>query len=245
VVVSLDPAGKLDPAFAGDGAADLESASLTGVALDAQGRILATGSLSATPSVRALLARFLPNGSLDQTFGTAGRASAGFGRIPTVGRAVAIAPDGRIVITTNRITGFRSDHLVMGLMRFVVTDGPRDPDGDGVLGKRDRCPDLGGKARNHGCPLIKRQLELEVRGLAVKGTLDAPRQCSGIDRAAIFEVQPGRDDLLARAAVGRRGGFHLGLGAQFEGRVYAKLRAHINPIAGLCGAARSNKVSVG
>jgi uncharacterized delta-60 repeat protein len=244
VVVSLTPAGALDASFATDGAADLESASLTGVAFDAAGRILAAGSGSTPSSVRMLLARLLPDGSLDQTFGTAGRVSAGFGRATTVGRSLAILPDGRILVATNRITGFRSDFLVLGLMRFVVADGPRDPDADGVLGRRDRCPDLGGKARDHGCPVVEREIELTAHGHGVSGEVDTIRQCIGIDRVSIFGAMAGRDRRLGHVNMNKGGGFHARFGPRFEGHIYTRLNARVNPAVGLCSAARSNTVDV-
>jgi uncharacterized delta-60 repeat protein len=243
VVVALDPSGQPDLSFGSGGAVELQDeATAMGVGIDGSGHVLVTGSGSG----KMRLARLLADGTLDPTFGTNGVASARFDRAGVEGVAVALAPDGRIVTATERITGFRSDHIVMGLMRFVVTDGPRDPDADGVIGKRDRCADLGGTARHHGCPLIARSLRLLVRGQGVKGAVHTHnRFCRSLDRASVYSPKPGRDDLLQRVTINRHGRFHARLGQRFRGRVYARLKAHVNPTAGLCGHARSETVKVG
>lgn len=243
VIASLSPAGQLDPAFATDGATEPPANEIPhAVGFDSQGRILAAGSGSNGLS----LIRYLPNGSLDTSFGANGVASGRFGRLTSVGRALALMPDGRIVVAAERITGFRSDHVVLGVMRFLVADGPSDPDADGVLGKRDRCPALGGTARNRGCPIVAREIELKVRPNGIKGTVRSDdRQCNGIDKVAVFGVQPGQDDLLGRFKVKHSGLFRVPLGPGFDGRVYARLGGKISPAVGLCGAARSNQVSAG
>ncbi len=249
VIAALTPAGQPDPGFAGDGAVEIESAGseLGAVGLDSQGRILVTGSaITALRKTGLLLGRYLPDGSPDATFGVDGTASAIFGRATTTGRALATTTDGRIVVAAERITGFRSTHYVLGLMRFLISDGPRDPDADGVLGKRDRCPQLGGTARNRGCPLIEREVELEVHQHGVKGTVvTRSSACDGVGRAAIFGVQPGRDDLVGRVKINKNGRFRARLGPRFRGRVYASLGTNLTQVAGLCGPASSNKVSVG
>ncbi len=77
------PNGPLDPSFSGDGTQTTDSAGFdaaTGVALQADGKIIAVGSASGGPTGGDFaLARYNPNGSLDPTF----RATGGAG--PTSG----------------------------------------------------------------------------------------------------------------------------------------------------------------
>jgi hypothetical protein len=244
VVAALTLNGQLDQRFASDGATEFPSGvpgSLYAVGIDSEGRVLATG----TGSRRLWLARYLPNGMPDPGFGTNGVASARFDRATAQGRSLAFTPDGRIVVAAERVTGFRSDFLVLGLMRFLVANGPRDPDGDGVLGGRDRCPDLGGTARHRGCPVLTRRVELTGFAHAARGVVDAARPCTGIDRAAIYQVRPGRDDFLGRATINALGHFRARFEPSFRGRVYARLHKHLNPSVGICGSARSNTDVVG
>jgi uncharacterized delta-60 repeat protein len=244
VVAALTPNGRLDPSFASDGATELpngEDGSLDAVGIDSQGRILTAGS----GSRRVRLARFLSNGRPDPAFGTNGVASGGFGGAVTQAESLAFTSDGRIVVAAERVTGFRSDFLLLGLMRFLVSEGPRDPDADSVVGRRDRCPELAGTARNHGCPLLPRDVELTGFQHSARGVVQAARRCTAIDRASIFVASPGRDDRFGRVTINARGHFHARFEPGFRGHVYARLYRHLNPEAGICGPARSNTDFVG
>jgi uncharacterized delta-60 repeat protein len=72
------------------------------VALQSDGRIVAAGGSNpdATPPYRAMaLARYLPNGTLDRTFGSEGIVSTPIAAGFTGGSDLALQPDGRIVVT--------------------------------------------------------------------------------------------------------------------------------------------------
>jgi len=73
------------------------------LAVDSSGRILAT--VENTQSGRLVLARFLSNGQLDTSFGTAGIASVKpvDGTNEAIGRDIAVRPDGRILIATQMV----------------------------------------------------------------------------------------------------------------------------------------------
>lgn len=251
VIAALTPNGQPDPGFGGDGGVEIDDdvfGGLNSVGIDDAGRVLATGSGTSglrTPSL--LLARYLPDGSADSTFGFDGRASAVINtRAITEGTALAIAGDGRIVVAAHRVTGFRSEHLVLGVMRFVVTDGPRDPDGDRVLERGDRCPLLGGPGRYHGCPMIPREVKFSVKKRTVSGTVSATdRACRGDGKALITQLRPGQDRVLSRRPISNPGKFKAHLGPNFEGRVYVRITVATDPLAGRCGPASSGTVSVG
>jgi uncharacterized delta-60 repeat protein len=90
---SVAATGDLDPTFGGDGvsvAKFRDGGSGLAVALDPEGRLVVAGRGGS----RFALARFLPNGELDPTFG-------GDGKVKIAGRTslidIAILPDGRIV----------------------------------------------------------------------------------------------------------------------------------------------------
>ncbi len=70
-----------------------------GMALQSDGKIVVAGEVRSPTNAESdlALARFLPNGRLDTSFGDQGRVWFGFGQYD-VARAVAIQPDGKIVV---------------------------------------------------------------------------------------------------------------------------------------------------
>jgi uncharacterized delta-60 repeat protein len=94
--------GSPDPTFDGDGTATIGFAAVltTGAALQPDGKIVVAGSSSGDFAV----ARLNRDGSPDAGFGTAGRATVDFGG-PTFANAVALQPNGRIVIAGQRTAG--------------------------------------------------------------------------------------------------------------------------------------------
>jgi uncharacterized delta-60 repeat protein len=245
-LAALTPGGQPDLGFASGGIAQTDfdnrvAFGFFGLALDPQGRIIATGG--GPDGLK--LARYLPDGTLDPTFGTKGVARTAFGRAYTSGEDIAIQPDGRIVVSALRITGFRSTNVVLGLTRFLVNDGPHDADADGVLDDKDRCPAVGGKG-HHGCPLVHREVTLKGTADAVRGRVSADaRSCRHAGKAVLFAAEKGRDDRLARTGLGGDGRFKASLPGDFEGKVYAKVTAGTVPDTGYCGPAKSKAVSAG
>ena len=105
-VTRLHPNGSSDITFDGDGTATIDFGSLADLAGDAvlqpDGKIVVAGSTQADEDVA--IARLNANGSPDTTFGVAGKATVDFG-VATFGFAVALQPNGRIVVAGQRTAG--------------------------------------------------------------------------------------------------------------------------------------------
>jgi uncharacterized delta-60 repeat protein len=96
--------GDLDVSFGGDGTVltDFGSGSfayVTAVAIQADGKIVVAGESNASGSRDFALARYLPNGTLDTTFGGDGTVLTGFGSSCCEGAgALVLQPDSKIVV---------------------------------------------------------------------------------------------------------------------------------------------------
>lgn len=105
-VTRLNPNGSLDATFDGDGTATIDfgvTADLAGGAvLQPDGKIVVAGSTQAGGDVA--VGRLNANGSPDTTFGSGGKATVDFGAA-TFGFAVALVPNGRIVVAGQRTAG--------------------------------------------------------------------------------------------------------------------------------------------
>lgn len=95
------PNGSLDPAFDTDGKVTTSFgagfAGVWGAALQPNGKIVVAGYVL-TANQEVALARYLPNGSLDPGFGTAGLVTTAISPRDDVANAVALQPDGKIVV---------------------------------------------------------------------------------------------------------------------------------------------------
>jgi uncharacterized delta-60 repeat protein len=105
-VTRLNPNGSPDTTFDGDGTATFDFGPMADFANDAvlqpDGKIVVAGYTQADGDVA--IARLNPDGSLDATFGAAGKATVDFG-VATFGNAVARQPNGRIVVAGQRTGG--------------------------------------------------------------------------------------------------------------------------------------------
>ncbi len=112
---------QLDPSFGDRGYVFLptSAAQLTALALQSDGRIIGLGNVSGGEGI--LLFRCTRNGALDPTFGDGGVATS-FASSQALGYAIAIQPDGRIVVAGS---------LRAGTSSFLVarynSDGSLDP----------------------------------------------------------------------------------------------------------------------
>src|SRR5204862_7604868 len=97
-----NPNGSLDPSFSGDGKQRTDLGGIdqtTGVALQADGKIVAVGAKAdnTTGIGDFALARYNPNGSLDPSFSSDGKETTDFGSSGDRAHGVVIQADGKIV----------------------------------------------------------------------------------------------------------------------------------------------------
>ena len=154
-VARLNANGSLDTTFDGDGIAQVnfgypilnESHTtdiLRDIALQPDGKIVAVGAVITNQVIGGRvpthtgIARFNPNGSLDTTFGTGGLKTTGedfpFFDVYNEGKAVALAPDGKIVVAGNYSSRAGQDDVMV--LRFLgegtaTARAKFDFDGDG------------------------------------------------------------------------------------------------------------------
>jgi uncharacterized delta-60 repeat protein len=131
--------GSLDPTFGLGGLVTTDFASwedgITGIALTPSGSIVAAGQASDFPgtadqSSDVGLARYLPDGSLDTSFGSGGIITTDFGSFFDQAHGVALQPDGKIVVASHR---YRDGDRTAAVARYEV-DGDLDPSfGDGGI----------------------------------------------------------------------------------------------------------------
>jgi uncharacterized delta-60 repeat protein len=109
------PAGDLDPTFSGDGLATTftTGALATGVAIDAEGRIVVAG-YTIDGAVDVAVARYLPDGTLDVSFSGDGRARIDLGGSEFAFDVVVDTED-RPVLAGKTSDGLHDDVLVMRL----------------------------------------------------------------------------------------------------------------------------------
>jgi uncharacterized delta-60 repeat protein len=115
--------GSLDSSFGSGGRAKATFASgaasgATAVALQPDGKIVAAGITAIPGSVKVALARYKADGSLDKSFNGVGTVTTAVGSGYSIGRALAIQPDGRIVVAVDTPSA-------MAVVRYLV-DGSLD-----------------------------------------------------------------------------------------------------------------------
>jgi uncharacterized delta-60 repeat protein len=122
-VVRYKKDGSLDPTFGSGGIAKTAVGSLDGaraVVLQRDGKIVAVGDIFS----RFGLVRYNANGSLDRSFGSGGRAKAGFGSgSSTAPTAAALQRDGRIVVAGWVVKLSRHSKWEFALARFRPNGG--------------------------------------------------------------------------------------------------------------------------
>jgi uncharacterized delta-60 repeat protein len=125
MLVRLNIDGSLDPTFGSGGVVESDfgynDERAFALALDAQNRIIAAGSGGAISAVKALIARYLPNGSIDPSFGNHGNMQFGFGTRLDLFHGIAVQPDGSIAAGAQALYGSTILHLLPGV---TVTNVP-------------------------------------------------------------------------------------------------------------------------
>ena len=122
--------GSLDQTFGSGGkviaALDAGGDQLVAIALQPDGKIVAAGSLIQNNGQTAfLVARFNPDGSLDQTFGSGGSTATTFNDPSTAANDLALQPDGKIILVGVSGAGFYSELNDFALARYNA-DGSLD-----------------------------------------------------------------------------------------------------------------------
>jgi uncharacterized delta-60 repeat protein len=118
--------GALDPSFGTGGTVTTsfgEFADGHAVALQPDGKIVVAGVSSDSLSFSFAAARYGRDGSLDPSFGSGGKVVTGFGGTHEEANAVAIQPDGKIVLAGGTNSGIEPE---FGLIR-LRSDGSLDP----------------------------------------------------------------------------------------------------------------------
>jgi uncharacterized delta-60 repeat protein len=137
--------GTLDSTFDGDGKVTTSFGSTDtgdGIALQSDGKIVASGSANISGNIDFALARYNTNGSLDTTFSGDGKVTSDFGGTDHAS-AVGIQPDGRILAGGYVVTA-EGD---FALARYTVNGSP-----DTIFGGGDGevTTDFGGYDIAHG-----------------------------------------------------------------------------------------------
>lgn len=191
-LVRYDRQGTLDSTFSDDGLAVVESERPTGVeamSVDTSGRLLVAGTYARTPrDYDQFVARFLPDGSVDESFGTAGLRAVDLGQKDEVALDVGLDAHDRVLVAgrTDRDLGLARlledgtfDPAFSGDGRRVVTVGPQ-----GVL---DALVTTEGAARESGFAAVTRSKHDDCRqafGVLRRNALGrAAKKFSGDGRA--------------------------------------------------------------
>jgi uncharacterized delta-60 repeat protein len=141
-----NPNGSLDTSFSGDGKQRTSFGQgydeATGVALQADGKIVVVGIADTANGTNIALARYNPNGSLDPSFSGDGKQRTSFGRY-TEAHGVALQADGKIVVVGRTCVTAPSGSC--SAFNFAVArynpNGSLDP---GFAGDGKQTTDFGG-----------------------------------------------------------------------------------------------------
>jgi uncharacterized delta-60 repeat protein len=135
----VNPDGSLDTSFGDGGLVTTASyghgSFIFDLLLQPDGKILAAGAMNNIQTYDFGLARYTPEGSLDASFDGDGLLSLDFFGFNDFGQALALQPDGRILLAGYAdITDYMTARSVFAMAR-ILTDGSLDSsfDGDGWL----------------------------------------------------------------------------------------------------------------
>jgi|GEM_PF-1395397 len=127
----LLPDGSLDPSFGDLGQLILQvpvpydTLRPSEVIVDPEGRTLVSATLKSGSRFRSVIFRLLPQGEPDPSFGSAGMAEADSGTGSVACDAMALAPDGKLVLTGSDRFGVLGERNTVAVTRFLP-DGRLD-----------------------------------------------------------------------------------------------------------------------
>jgi uncharacterized delta-60 repeat protein len=118
--------GNNDLDFSGDGrlttAIGADSDRANALAIQSDGKIVAAGNCDGASTVDFCMARYNANGSLDTNFSTDGKLISPIGIADDYGRAVALQPDGKIVVAGFCVVDGTSDFCIARYAQHGVID---------------------------------------------------------------------------------------------------------------------------
>ncbi|MHB8810671.1 MAG: delta-60 repeat domain-containing protein [Desulfobulbaceae bacterium] len=124
-LVRYTPDGLPDHSFGLGGIVVTEYSSLddelTALAVDSEGRLVVAGYTTGTSGRAVVVARYLPSGNLDLTFGDEGVNLVGVGQ-DALARSIAVDDEGRVLVAGSYLFGNRSEVMVLRL----TPDGEMD-----------------------------------------------------------------------------------------------------------------------
>ena len=215
-----NPDGSLDPGFGAGGkvttaiGSDDEALAL---ALQPDGKLVAAGYANVGGSQYAFaLARYNPDGSLDAGFGSGGKVTTAIG-LSDAARAIAVQPDGKLVVAGNSWNGSHND---FALVRYNA-DGSLDP----TFGSGGKVTTAIGPGAD-----IAHALALQPDGKLV--TAGYSRNGSNDDLALVRYNQDGSLDLtfgvagMVTTAIGSGSDDAYALALQPDGKLVAAGRSH-------------------
>ena len=181
-VARLQPGGHLDENF-GDGGAVVvgpAGAHLEAMALQPEGELVLAGSVPAGPRRAVLVMRLLADGSPDPAFGRGGVVDSTAVKLAGRARAVALRPDGRILLAVSAEAGRASRATFIAAM--LTPGGVFDPafGGDGIA----RIATTSRRLRGGGAAAL---VLGRGGGLILAGTA---RGAGGRDDATVVRVRP-------------------------------------------------------
>ena len=211
--------GSLDPSFGVDGWVVTElggmvSTYASAVAVQPDGRIVVAGSAFN----RFMVVRYLPDGTLDPSFGDDGIVTTAFEQGPSHALAVALQSDGRLVVAgyAGRDTDLYSGLMVHMAVATYLPDGQLDPSFGGGDGKKvvpsegeafDAHVNPDGTILLGGCsPCGFDGYASELVGMTQRGTLDASFGTDGRIRfpgSFTTDFYLSDDELIAVFPIGR------------------------------------------
>ena len=133
-VARLNPNGSFDTTFSGDGRTTFSWGAIsraTAVLVLPNGKLLVSG-FSGPEGGNIQVARLMPNGALDTTFGTGGKAPIDFGG-DDFGASIARQANGRILVAGRSVPTTTGAVVAVGggVVARLRTNGTLDPDFDG------------------------------------------------------------------------------------------------------------------
>ena len=153
------------------------------VTVQADGKVLVAGSSASPQGTRVAVVRYLRDGTLDTSFGVGGKAVAAVGTREDVARAIAVQPDGRIVVAG--LSYQRTADYDFMLVRFMPDGTP-----DAGFGDQGRVlTDFGGDSDRAFALLV-----MPDGRIVAGGQTNVQRSSTGVDFALARYLADGRLD---------------------------------------------------